>query len=373
MSNATVMIVGLGNIGTYALEFLSRSAGIERIVTADANALGRSKTNNAAFGAAQMGFCPSIEFVQLDLTDVAGTAAVLDRVKPTVLLSCVTWQSYWVISQLPPAVFRRLKTCGYGPWIPMHVAPNHKLMQAVRMAGIHTSVVTAAFPDAVNPILARVGLQPVVGLGNLDNFVPGVRKLIAQRLRVTESSVTVYLVGHHVLRTALKYPEDIECPPFVLRVFVDGTDVSAQVDPRKLLEEEVTFVTGMRNDSKVASSGVKHVLALLQSEEGVHSHAPGPLGMIGGYPIRVSRKGAELALPPGLTVDEAVDINLRGQVFDGIERIADDGTVILTDRAVDGMSEILDYRHKTIRPDENEEYAHELARRFAEAIKKYRA
>lgn len=368
MTDKSVMIIGLGNIGSYALEFLARTPGVERIITADVAPDGLAKTNNAALGAAQMGFHPKVEFVPLDLYQVEKTAAVLDRMQPRVILSCVTLQSYWVISQLPPAVFQRLKGCGYGPWIPMHFTLNFRLMSAVKMAGLGTHVVTAAFPDATNAVLARVGLAPAVGLGNLDNFVPGLRRIVAERMRVPAGAVAIYLVGHHVLRTALKYPELIECPPFALRIFVDSRDVSAEFDGRSLLDEEVKLVAGFRNDSKVASSGVRNVLAIL-ADSGVVGHAPGPRGLIGGYPVRLDRRGAEVVLPPGMTLEEAVDINVRGQVYDGIERIEDDGTVVLTDRAMEGMRDVLGYGHKRVRPEENEERARELQARFKEAMR----
>jgi len=56
------------------------------------------------------------------------------------------------------------------------------LMQAVKASGIATKTVNAAFPDAVNPILARIGLAPDIGVGNVANLVPAVRLSIARLL-----------------------------------------------------------------------------------------------------------------------------------------------------------------------------------------------
>jgi hypothetical protein len=369
----TVMIIGLGYIGNYALEFLARTPGIECIVTADVSQDGLGKTNNAMLGAAHMGFRHEFEFIPLDLNKIDQTASILGRVRPQVILSSVTLQSYWIISELPPPVFKRLKLeCGYGPWVPMHVTLNYKLMQAVKMSGIETHVVTAAFPDATNPILGKVGLTPTVGLGNIDNFIPGIKKLVAEKKKLPETAVTIYLVGHHNLRTAIKNANEADIPPFYLGVFIDNTDVSKEFDLKDLLLKEVQFVTGWRNDSKVASSGVKNVLGILNNT-GELAHSPGPQGLVGGYPIRLSRKGAQVVLPPGITLEEAVKINEQGQVYDGIERIEDDGTVVLTDKAVQGMKEILGYGYKRIRLEENEERAKELRSLYKEAVKKYRS
>lgn len=369
----SVMIIGLGNIGNYALEFLARTPGIEYIVTSDIAKDGPGKTNNAMLGAAQMGFNPKVEFIPLDLYNIDQTATVLNRLKPQVILSCVTLQSYWVISEMSPAIFKKLKLdCGYGPWTPMHITLNYKLMKAVKMAGIETHVITTAFPDATNPVLGKVGLAPTIGVGNLDNFIPGMRKLVAQKMGVPEPAVTLYLIGHHALRTAIKYISDgAAIPPFLLRIFVESKDVSNEFDTQQLLIDETKFVTGWRNDSKVASSGVKNALAILNNT-GELTHSPGPQGLTGGYPVRLSKKGAEVALPPGITLNEAIKINEQGQVYDGIEKIEDDGTVVLTDRAVQGMKEILGYSHKRIRVEENEERAKELQALYKKALEKYK-
>jgi len=369
----TVMIIGLGSIGTYALEFLARTPSVERIVAADVSQDGLGKTNNAMLGAAQMGFLHEFEFIPLDLNNIEQTATVLDRVRPQAILSCVTLQSYWVISELPPVIFKRLKLeCGYGPWTPMHVTLNYKLMQAVKMSDIKTHVVTAAFPDATNPVLGKVGLPPTVGLGNMDNFISGVRKLVAEKKKVREAAVTIYCVGHHYLRTAIKNAADTEIPPFYLGIFVENKDVTTEFDTKELLLKEVTFVSGWRNDSKVASSGVRNILGIL-NDTGELAHSPGPQGLVGGYPIRLSQKGAEVVMPPGITLKEAIEINERSQVYDGIEKIEDDGTVVLTDRSVQGMKAILGYNYKRIRIEENEERAKELRALYKEAVKKYRS
>ena len=51
-------------------------------------------------------------------------------------------------------------------------AGKHGLMQAVKASGIAARTVNAAFPDAVNPILARVGLAPDIGEAILEGRQP---------------------------------------------------------------------------------------------------------------------------------------------------------------------------------------------------------
>jgi len=83
---------------------------------------------------------------------------------------------------------------------------------------------------------------------------------------------------------------------------------------------------------------VKNILAILNDTREL-THAPGPNGLPGGYPVRLSAKGAEVVLPEELSLEEAVRINEEAQKFDGIQEIKNDGTVFFTEKAVKIMRE----------------------------------
>ena len=63
------------------------------------------------------------------------------------------------------------------------------------------------------------------------------------------------------------------------------------------------------------------------------THAPGVLGLPGGYPICVRRKSIELDLPDGISRDEAVEFNNQWARADGVEGIESNGTLIYTEDA----------------------------------------
>jgi len=365
------MIIGLGRIGNYALEFLVRTPGVGSIYAADIDKeVGLSKTNNAILGAAQMGFYPHVEFIPLDLNYIGETALLLNRIAPDVVLSCVTLQAWWVISELPQDLYRKLRlVAGFGPWLPMHLTPNYKLMQAIKQAGIKTHVVVAAFPDATCPVLGSVGLTPTIGLGNLDNFIPEIQKVVGERLGIPMRNVSVYMLGSHVIRTAFKL--GMENVPYYLRIFAENKDVTKEFNQKQLLIDAANLVFKWQGDSKVAASGVKNVLAILNNT-GEFTHSPGPQGLPGGYPVRLSAKGAEVVLPEGVSMKEAVRINEEGNRLDGIERIEDDGTVVHTENAVNLMKELFGYDCRRVKLEENEEKAKELGVRYREFTKKFK-
>ena len=118
----------------------------------------------------------------------------------------------------------------------------------------------------------------------------------------------------------------------------------------------------------VASSGLRIALAMLE-DSGRLCHAPGPDGLPGGYPVRVYGDAIELALPEGVTYNDALAINEAAQRRDGIEQIEDDGTVVFTEEAVRIMRENLGYDCPKLAPDEDLERARELDRLFKQAVR----
>jgi hypothetical protein len=117
------------------------------------------------------------------------------------------------------------------------------------------------------------------------------------------------------------------------------------------------------SDPQVASSAVKNILAIINDTNEI-THAPGPQGLPGGYPVRLSAKGAEVIVPAGLTLKEAIHINEEAQKFDGIERIEEDGTLVLTEKSHRLMKEMLHYERQRVKISESETAGKELQKLY---------
>ena len=130
-----------------------------------------------------------------------------------------------------------------------------------------------------------------------------------------------------------------DLPPHFLRVAHAGRDVTREVDAEALLRAPYPLAWGPVMHFLTAGSTVRLVGALASATP-VRLHAPGPAGLPGGYPVLASRAGVTLAPVAGLTRDEAVAINERSHVFDGIARIEADGTAVLTDETAAALREI---------------------------------
>lgn len=373
----TLMIIGLGELGGIALEILARVPNISRIVAADINEdHGVRKTNTALMGATYLNLYPDIEFVKIDLTNVEETARIIKEVNPSVIYSATTLQSWWVIDALPKEVHAELYKdhCGLGPWLPMHLFLVHKLMLAVQKSGLIPIVINSSFPDNVNPVLAKVGLAPNVGIGNIDLIVAPWRKVVSELMDVPLRSVQVYILGHHYNSYNLGRTGGGLSAPYYLKIMVEDKDVTGNFDIKELAKEipiraKRASVGGQINWI-VAASAVKTILGILNDTNEL-SHAPGPEGLVGGYPVHLNRNGAKVYIPEGITREEAIHINEEAQKWDGVERIKDDGTTVFTDITRQTFKKLLDYDCKELKVSEIEERAKELGTKFKQFARKY--
>ena len=370
------MIVGLGDLGGYVLEFLARTPNIPKIVTADINEdWGNRKTNSALIGASQFGFYPDIEFVKVDAFDVEKTARVLQEVQPAIIYNSMTLQSWWVITQLPQEAYKAIDEARFAPWYPMHFVPAHKLMEAVKRSGIKTHVVNAAFPDVVNTSLAKIGLCPTVGIGNIDNIVPSLRLVASRMFRVPLRSVSVYMVAPHYVSYYLGRYGNTGGAPYYLKVMVDDNDRTPQLNKDEFLANLIPLAKrpgSIQAHPVVASSVCKIMMGILFGTKEL-GHAPGPNGLPGGYPIRLGAKGVEVFLPGDLSLEEAIDINNRAQVFEGVESIEKDGAVVLTDKSASIFKKLLDFDCKVYTVKDSDAKAKELDEKFKRWAARYKS
>jgi hypothetical protein len=344
---------------------LTRVPSVSQIYAVDKSEELKSKVYSAVAGAIHQGYSPRVEFSKLDLNDIDATAELLKRIEPDIIISSAALKTWWVAqAALPKDTFVKLDEAGYGPWLPFHLTLIHKLMMAVKKSGMKRPVVNCSFPDAVNAILGKLGMAPTVGLGNCDLFLPWLRKIVADRFNVPVNEVAMYFVGHHFLCHVLAaYRSTFNCP-YYLKLVVDNKDVTKQFDTdRLLIESNENMPKGMNDHFIVAASAVKNTLGILQDTDAL-TYVPGPEGLPGGYPTRLSKEGARVELPSEITRQEAIRINEESQKLDGIERIEDDGRVVFTSKAHAIMNELLGYDCKSLTPDKSEEKARELLRAF---------
>jgi len=371
----TVMIFGLGDLGGWALEFLARCEGVGTIIAADLREeLGVMKTHTAAVGAAQLGYYKTIKFQKCDVRDIDGTAELLKTINPDLIYSTVTLAAWSQMAFFPHEIEKKAEKASLVR-LPLQILLVSKLMQAVKKSGITAPVLNHSLPDIVNPVLWRNGLGPLCGIGNLDIVVSEIYRKVSLAENVPIREITICMVAAHSVgvmgtRTGV---------PFFFKILVRDKDITSKVDIDSLISDRLMGGPApdrvFRNWYKypiVASCAVKNIMAIL-NDTNLYTHAPGPIGLPGGYPVRLSAKGVEVVLPEEITLEEAIKINLDALKCEGIEEIKDDGTLVSTEEGYEINKEILGVDLREVKFADTEDVSKEVISALRKAAEKYGA
>ncbi|KQM53472.1 hypothetical protein ASE80_25470 [Pseudomonas sp. Leaf15] len=361
-----LLLVGAGNLCLQILKILAPRNRFEFVV------LGRNEEatirlcNLVTLACAQLEQYVVISPVIADLTDIGSVTQVLREHAPDIIVNCASLQSWRVITELPKCSFEQLDQAQFGPWLPMHLTLMRDLMQAVKASGIATLTVNAAFPDAVNPILARVGLAPDIGVGNVANLIPAVRLSIARLLKCSPADVEVMLYAQHYFS---HYVPRGGLPPrasYRLLYEVRGRREVARLSNEVIfstVKNEFRRLGGVDGQFLTACSAVT-VIEGLFSPTPVLVHAPGPLGLPGGYPVWLQDGRINVQFSDECPYDDAVRLNSICQSHDGIDEIHCDGSVTFNPRCMAIMQTMLGYSKDIMSVQQAADCARELAGKY---------
>jgi hypothetical protein len=241
---------------------------------------------------------------------------VLRQVRPVIVLNCASYQSPWEKDHSPSAWTALLSRAGFGITLPLQAAVAVEAASAAAGLDPPPLFLNACFPDAVNPLLNAMGLPIFCGLGNVALLAASIRESLGlgpeRRLRV---------VGHH---WHLHPPGSADDEALA---WLDGTPVhgvgSLLTRQRAAARSELNLVTG-------------HVTALLLAGlvagREMWVNLPGPLGLTGGYPVRIHGPAIELDLPTEMR-PRALTLNSRWAERDGV-LVEDSGKITFAEHSV---------------------------------------
>ena len=331
---STVLIIGAGDLGERIAAGLAASGRVRRLVLAS-----RSGPAAAAVTVASSHDCLA-EPVALDARRQEDVVALLARTRPDLVLQCASGRSPWALAGRDDAAARAVTAAGYGLRLPYQLPVLLAVMRAVREAGYTGPVANLSLPDLTGPVLARLGLAPTAGLGNVAMMLLRVRAA----LRAADPDFhsfhselpLVRVIGQHSQLQPVMQAREPADPAARARVYVgeegrrdDG--LAYQAPPLAL---------GIRHNQVTAASALPVLLALLPGAAPLRWSTPAPGGLPGGYPVRIGDGSVALDLPPGVTREEAIAFNEEHGRGDGVERIGPDGTVHFTAACRDAVAAV---------------------------------
>ena len=259
-------------------------------------------------------------------------AGLLRRTRPDVVVQSAALMSPWALGGREDPVGVALATAGLGLRLPLQIPILLATMRAVRDVGFDGQVANLSFPDATHPLLGRLGLAPTIGLGNVAMYLLRARAALRSELGPDAPLPLIRVAGEHgtVYDVMGAGPNgDPAAGPWVWLGDDDGP-VTRRDD---LAYSGPSIPPTAVFNAVTAAASLPILLALLPGADPLRWSAPGPLGLMGGYPVRIAGASVTLDLPDGVDLDDCRRMCTAAAAGDGIERIDDDGTVYFTDAA----------------------------------------
>jgi hypothetical protein len=226
---------------------------------------------------------------------------VLAATMPDIVLLAASYHSPCERLTNPSPWTALLDRAGFGLTAPLHALLAITAAEVVAQTG-KPRLLVASFPDAVNPIIAALGLPVFAGVGNAALLTASLRAALDVHPRTR-----VRMLAHHV---HLDPPdsEDEEA-----RAWLDDRQVpdvtSALAEQRTTDRNELNLIAG--------HSAALLIRDMLSGAE-IHTNLPGPLGLPGGYPVRIA-DGIELDLPSEVSKADAIAWNRAASLRDGVD------------------------------------------------------
>jgi hypothetical protein len=300
--SADLLVIGTGSLARAVCHAIAGAA--DQPLTVAVAGRDRAKADEAAYlagtRAAVAGRPVRFTSHRAELSDGEQLDELLASTAPRLVLQCASPHSPWEGRAAPSAWTQFVARAGFGVTLPLQARFPVATAEALRRSGSAAPLVNACFPDAVNPVLAGLGLPVLCGVGNVQTLAASLRHALGPGdLRV---------LAHHA---HLHAPAD---PADEARAWLDGVpvpEVGKLLAPQRAANRyELNQVTGF------VAAGL--LLALLAGRD-VAANLPGPLGLPGGYPVRISAGHLKLDLPPGVDEAAAVAFNLGAAAHDGID------------------------------------------------------
>jgi hypothetical protein len=314
-----VLLIGIGDLGKRIALQLTALGGMTELVL-----VGRRTEATRRF-AALVASCGKA-FTRAEDEDVFcrdSFSEFLRREQPDVIVQCAALMSPWALQDRKDAAAVAVTTAGFAAQLCAQLPIVHALMSAHQHSGLQVPVINCSYPDVTNPLLARFGLAPTLGVGN----VAMIADVIAGACRRRGNFEPIRVFAHHAHVQPVLAGAVFADPSFAPRVYVGDNKT-----PQDAL---LRLATGLPLNRDLNALSAAHAVAIVRALGGLtpklSSHAPAPFGLAGGLPIRIEGRTLHLDLPAGITLDEALRSQASYAQGDGIQAITEDGCVIFTE------------------------------------------
>lgn len=339
--NIKVMIIGLGSVGAYLLDYLisKNDPAINIVVVGrDADKM-QTKVNITRVAGLIRGVNKSHIEVEggVDLNDIDAIASAVEKYQPDFIVN-----SSRAYPGLKYGSISWSNVRAYGIWSPLAIRFTKNVMEACDKTGSNAVVINTSYSDAVIPWLKSAGkAYPDFGSGNLNHLVPRMKFAVADMLGVDDYwNVDIMFAAGHFHDVCISKEGQTEGVELPLKIYYKGEE-QKDIDKDEVIRKcHISMPVDQTRNMMNASSNYQIITAVIDAirtgkQQKVFS--PGFDGNIGGYPVAVGYKDGKL----DAWIDESVfgfeemnQADRASMALDGVEDVID-GKLIYTDALIE--------------------------------------
>ena len=333
-----VMIVGLGSVGSYLLDYLMSSGMDIEIVVAGRNREKMEKDVNIVRISSLIrgqNRTNVIIYSDVDLNDVPSISKCIRKYDPDIIVN-----SSRAYPGLKYGSISWKNVRAYGIWTPLSIKFVKNIMEAIEDAKSNAIVINTSYSDAVNPWIRSAGMTyPDFGSGNINHLIPRIKYAIAEIKGIKDYwNIDVTYAVSHFHDVVISKEGQTEGVKQLIVSRYDGKVIDVDYDA-VFSRCSISMPTDAKRNMMNASSNyeiIKGIIDCARYGKVVKLHIPGAFGELGGYPVILDGSKDRIAVyfdESEFSLDEMRKKNTESIYLDGIEKV-EDGVLTYTDELI---------------------------------------
>lgn len=334
-----IIIMGLGSVGAYLLDYLLSTSDAEMEVYI----VGRNREKivsdvnivKVASLIRNQNRTTVIIRDNVDFNDVVSIAACIRDCQPDIIVN-----SSRAYSGLKYGSISWKNVRAYGIWAPLAIKYIRNIMEAYEDAQSDAIVINTSYSDAVIPWLKSAGkAYPDFGSGNINHLIPRIKMAVAQEYHIEDYwNIDITYAVSHFHDVVISKEGHTEGVSQLIHVQYDGKKLEPEME--KIFDAcKIPMPVDAKRNMMNASSNfeiIHNILCAVREKKKLKMHCPGVFGEIGGYPVIIDGTDDKMKA----YIDEKYfDLELMRKknqesiYLDGIKNVAN-GTLHYTDELV---------------------------------------
>ena len=343
---AKIMIIGLGSVGNYLLDYLmsTKDECIEIIVVGrnhDKMEMDVNIVKVASLIRQQNRTKITVES-GVDLNDVQSITSAIKKYSPDIIVNSSRAYSGLKYGSISWSNFR-----AYGIWTPLSIKYTKNIMEAYSNAESNAVVINTSYSDAVIPWLKSAGkAYPDFGSGNINHLVPRIKFALAKENNITDWwNIDVTYAVAHFHDVVISKEGQTEGVKQLICAEYNGKELN--VGDSIFAACKIAMPVDAKRNMMNASSNFEIIQAILNAvREGKKTklHTPGFDGNIGGYPVIIDGTNNDPVVyfdETKFTLSEMQKKNRESIYLDGIENVTDE-KLFYTDELIQKVKDKFD-------------------------------